>query len=427
MNVLKIEYQNPYQVFLFLHSYGYPVHLFLDSALINEKTGRYSFIAVGMEEEFAVKGDVRAFEKLETFVYRLKGKYAVPELPFGVFGFISYDANVFIEPSVKSEQIDDIGYPEIYFFLPETLFIFDNVEKQAWCVTFSSLPKVNLISKPNGSFSARICGFNMTKDYFVSSVEKIKKYIAAGDTFQVNFSQRIDVDFEGDFLTLYHVLRSINPSPFSFFLDFGDIKAVSCSPERLLLKRGSLVETRPIAGTRPRGSNRKEEEAFQRELLLSEKERAEHIMLVDLERNDLGRVCKFGTVEVDELMVLEKYSHVIHIVSNVKGILKDGVSEIDVIKAMFPGGTITGAPKVRTMEIIAELEPTKRALYTGSVGYIGFNGVMDFNIVIRTLLFRGGRGFLQVGAGIVWDSDPIKEYEETLHKGEALIKALSSF
>ncbi|SMP02537.1 aminodeoxychorismate synthase, subunit I [Desulfurobacterium pacificum] len=427
MKVLRLDYVNPYQVFLFLRSCGYPVHLFLDSAFVNEKTGRFSFIAIGKEEELVLKSDVGAFEKLRAFVSKLREKYIIPELPFGVFGFISYDANVFIEPSVKSGQVDDIGYPDVYFFLPETLFIFDNVEKKAWCITFSKLLEIGLISKPEGTFSAKVSNFNMTKEYFVSAVEKIKGYIAAGDTFQVNFSQRIDVDFEGDFLTLYHVLRSINPSPFSFFLDLGDIKAVSCSPERLVLKKENFVETRPIAGTRPRGRSKEEEEKLQKELLLSEKERAEHIMLVDLERNDLGRVCKYGTVEVDELMVLEKYSHVIHIVSNVKGELKEGVDEVDVIKAMFPGGTITGAPKVRTMEIIAELEPTKRALYTGSVGYIGFNGVMDFNIVIRTLLFNGGRGFLQVGAGIVWDSDPVKEYEETLHKGEALLKALSSF
>jgi anthranilate/para-aminobenzoate synthase component I len=192
----------------------------------------------------------------------------------------------------------------------------------------------------------------------------------------------------------------------------------------LIKREGKLVETRPIAGTRRRGRDRNEDRVLEKELFLSEKERAEHIMLVDLERNDLGRVCKYGTVEVDELMVKEEYSHVMHIVSNVRGILREGVDTIDLIKAVFPGGTITGAPKVRTMEIIAELEPTRRSLYTGSVGYLGFNDTMDLNIVIRTLLFRKEKGFLQVGAGIVWDSNPEKEYEETLHKGRAILTSL---
>jgi anthranilate/para-aminobenzoate synthase component I len=185
-----------------------------------------------------------------------------------------------------------------------------------------------------------------------------------------------------------------------------------------------VIETRPIAGTRRRGRNEAEDELLRQELFLSEKERAEHVMLVDLERNDLGKVCRYGTVEVNELMVPEFYSHVIHIVSNVRGVLREGVHLVDALKALFPGGTITGAPKVRTMEIIAELEPTWRNLYTGSVGYLGFNGVMDFNIVIRTLLLKGYLGALQVGAGIVWDSVADKEYEETLHKGRALLEAL---
>ena len=423
MKAFDLGYQDPYLVFLTLSLKGYPVKMFLDSASVGEKTGRYSFIAVGSAEEISLKSDEKAFEKLERFYTKLKDKFGSEG---GIFGFLSYDLNRFLEPSVKGRQLDDIGYPDLYFFLPETLLVFDNLRKELRCITLSefSLPSLVSLSDLKGDFASKFLGFNMTKEYFISAVEKIKDYIAAGDTFQVNFSQRADVEVGGSFLCLYHRLRSINPSPFSFFFDFGRIKAVSCSPERLVLKRGKVVETRPIAGTRRRGRNRKEDEILEKELILSEKERAEHIMLVDLERNDLGKVCEYGTVEVDELMVREKYSHVIHIVSNVRGVLRENVSEIELLKAVFPGGTITGAPKVRTMEIIAELEPTRRALYTGSVGYIGFNGDLDFNIVIRTLLFNGERGFLQVGAGIVWDSDPLREYQETLHKGRALLKAL---
>ena len=423
LKLKKLPFQDPYRTFLSLKKRGYPVKLFLDSATVNPKTGRYSIIAIGCVEKILTKDDPLLFKKLRDFHRKLSEKYRVEGIPFGIYGFISYDANRFIE-KVKGEQVDDIDFPDLLFFLPETTLIFDNVKRELYAVTFSEVPNLSLDSLSLGDFSAKLKGFNMTKEYFVECVEKIKGYIASGDTFQVNFSQRIDVDFKGDILSLYHRLREINPSPFSFFLDFGRIKAVSCSPERLIKRSGKKLETRPIAGTRRRGKDFWEERRLEKELFLSEKERAEHIMLVDLERNDLGRVCRYGSVEVDELMVKEKYSHVIHIVSNVRGELKDSLDSIDVIKAMFPGGTITGAPKVRTMEIIAELEPTKRSLYTGSVGYIGFNDTMDLNIVIRTLLFREDSGFLQVGAGIVWDSIPEKEFKETLHKGRALLESL---
>ena len=397
--------------------------MFLDSASVNGKTGRYSFLCIGEVERFSVKDvDDDAFYLLEEFFKACRERYS-PEvdIPFGIFGFISYDANRYLE-RVSSPEIDDLNWPDMLFILPETTFIFDNVERRVWRVG----RRVNLREKRGKfSFFSRLLGFNMEKDYFIHAVERIKDYIGEGDTFQVNFSQRIDVEYSGEPFLLYERLRRVNPSPFSFFLDFGGIKAVSCSPERLVKKDGRFVETRPIAGTRRRGRSAEEERRLERELFLSEKERAEHIMLVDLERNDLGRVCEYGTVEVDELMVKESYSHVIHIVSNVKGVLRENLDSTDVLRAVFPGGTITGAPKVRTMEIIAELEPTRRALYTGSVGYIGFNGSMDFNIVIRTFLFRENRGYLQVGAGIVWDSDPELEYRETLSKAEALLVASS--
>jgi anthranilate/para-aminobenzoate synthase component I len=223
---------------------------------------------------------------------------------------------------------------------------------------------------------------------------------------------------------LYEVLRSVNPSPFAAFCDFGDMQLVSSSPERLIRLLNRTADTRPIAGTRRRGTSSAETRALSLELLTNEKERAEHIMLLDLERNDLGKVCAYGTVEVDEIMTIEDYSHVIHIVSNVRGELNEGRDAFDLVKAVFPGGTITGVPKVRCMEIIDELEPVARGPYTGSIGYIANSGDMDMNIIIRTFVIKDGTAYVQVGAGIVADSDPEREYFETLEKAEALKKAL---
>ena len=421
--VSSVPYCDPFKLFLELVERGYPVKLFLDSANPNPVTGRFSFLAVGAAEELVLKDDKSCFEKLKAFYDSLSEDLRVEGLPYGLFGYLSYDANRFIE-KVPSPFLNDLQMPDLHFFLPEILWAFDHLKKKAWLISlekFSFEPKGLL---HEGSYSATFYRYNMDRDYFKRAVEKIKEYIANGDSFQVNFSQRIDVLFEGSAVELYKRLRALNPSPFSFYLDLGEFKAVSCSPERLVKVEGGVIETRPIAGTRRRGRTEAEDELLRQELFLSEKERAEHVMLVDLERNDLGKVCRYGTVEVNELMVPEFYSHVIHIVSNVRGILREGVHLVDALKALFPGGTITGAPKVRTMEIIAELEPTWRNLYTGSVGYLGFNGVMDFNIVIRTLLLKGYLGALQVGAGIVWDSVADKEYEETLHKGRALLEAL---
>ncbi len=265
---------------------------------------------------------------------------------------------------------------------------------------------------------------NFTEEEFRKIVKKAKEYIASGDIFQANLSQRFAITCDIDPLILYKALRGINPSPFAAYLDLGDLQVVSSSPERLLELEGRNVQTRPIAGTRPRGKTPEEDRRLSHELILNEKERAEHIMLVDLERNDLGRVCEYGTVLVDELMVIEEYSHVFHIVSNVKGMISEGMDRFDLLRAAFPGGTITGCPKVRCMEIIDELEPVTRNIYTGSIGYLGFNGDMDLNIVIRTLILTKGIGYLQVGAGIVADSDPAREYCETLYKAEAIFKAL---
>jgi anthranilate/para-aminobenzoate synthase component I len=249
-------------------------------------------------------------------------------------------------------------------------------------------------------------------------------YIRAGDIFQANISQRFTASWRGDPRALYQALRRINPSPFACFFSWNDLAVVSCSPERLVRVQDGCVDTRPIAGTRPRGVNPHEDALNSLELLLSEKERAEHIMLVDLERNDLGRVCEGGSVSVDEFMTLEEYSHVIHIVSNISGRLRRGMDVVDIIRAVFPGGTITGCPKVRCMQIIRELEPVARGLYSGSLGYLGFDGTMDLNIAIRTMIIQGRSLAFHVGAGIVADSIPEREYHETLDKARALMEAV---
>ncbi|WP_457567286.1 anthranilate synthase component I family protein [Desulfurobacterium sp.] len=409
----------PYELFLSLNKKGYPVRLFFDSALVDGKKGRFSFLCIGEREKLVLKnhtGD--GFAVLKQFYERLKAVYS--DDYFGIFGYFSYDAARYIE-NLPARAVDDLQMPDISFFLPETTIVFDNLRREIYAFGGEICFESDYGSVPAGNLRLHFLSSNIEKDGFFEGVEKIKSYIAAGDTFQVNFSQRLKFFFSGSPLVLYHKLRRINPSPFAFYLNMDGFRAVSCSPERLVRKVGSIIETRPIAGTRRRGRDEAEDVFLSNELFLSEKERAEHVMLVDLERNDLGKVAKYGTVVVDELMIKEVYSHVMHIVSNVRAEVDDSVHPVDVVKAMFPGGTITGAPKVRTMEIIEELEPTRRGLYTGSVGYFSFNGDFDFNIVIRTLLLKENMAYLQVGAGIVWDSEPDKEYRETIHKARAFL------
>jgi para-aminobenzoate synthetase component 1 len=265
---------------------------------------------------------------------------------------------------------------------------------------------------------------NFTRDEYLQAVENAIEYIANGDIFQVNLSQRFSVDLAVDPYELYLRLRSISPAPFACYLNFGEVTVASASPERFLHLDGNTVETRPMKGTRPRGQSPAEDDVLGVELLKSEKDRAENIMIVDLERNDLGKVCEYGSVQVSDLCKLEKYATVFQLTSSVTGKLREDKDRIDLLKAAFPGGSITGAPKVRAMEIIDELEPTRRGIYTGSVGYLGFDGCMDLNIVIRTFVIKGGKVYFQVGGGIVSDSDPEAEYQETLDKARALMAAL---
>ncbi|MBI3814040.1 MAG: chorismate-binding protein, partial [Nitrospinae bacterium] len=365
-----------------------------------------------------------------------------------------YDMVRFFE-SLPHEAIDDLNIPDSIFIITDTILIFDNIGQKIKVVSNAHIhdgdterayreaterieeiidklryqktedrrqkTEIRNSELRTSNFELRS---NVSKEVFKESVLKCKQYIKEGDIFQVVLSQRIETDFHSDPFNIYRALRTINPSPYMYFFKLGDIKIVGSSPEVLVRLEDETVEVRPLAGTRPRGVTEEEDRRLARELLNDEKERAEHIMLVDLGRNDVGRVSKKGSVEVNELMVIEKYSHVMHIVSNVRGKIEKGMDCYDVLKATFPAGTVSGAPKIRAMEIIEELEPTRRGIYAGAVGYFSFSGNMDMAITIRTLLIKGKTAYLGIGAGIVADSEPEREFEETMNKGKALIKAI---
>ncbi len=360
----------------------------------------------------------------------------------GAFGMAGYDAGRYIERLPQLTD-DDLGLPDLDFIFPKRLICYDHWRRTAHLLFEDAAPgeleeaegalKRQEVAGPaerprdvGGHTHSRssFTGSNLSREGFEAMVRRAREYILAGDIFQSNLSQRLELGFTGDSLDLYGSLRAVNPSPFGGYLEFGGYQVISSSPERLVELEGRRVQTRPIAGTRRRGVDYDEDDDLRQELNLDPKERAEHIMLVDLERNDMGRVCEYGSVKVNELMVNEAYSHVIHIVSNVQGTLHEHKDSLDLLRAMFPGGTITGCPKVRCMEIIEELEPVRRGPYTGSFGYIGYNGNMDTNIIIRTLVRLGGKVYAQAGAGIVADSDPANEYRETLRKAEAMVRAV---
>ncbi|MBW1824522.1 MAG: aminodeoxychorismate synthase component I, partial [Deltaproteobacteria bacterium] len=364
-------------------------------------------------------------------------------------GYFAYDLKHFVE-KLPSQSKDDTNIPLCYLAFYDTVIIFDHLKGKVW-IASTGLPeeserlkrikakarldefshKLSTIKKSTTSSPPTLpkqgvieLKSNFTKEDYIRAILKAKEYIAAGDIYQVNLSQRFSARIATPPFALYKILRTLNPAPFAAYLNFGGITMISSSPERFLRISGRSVETRPIKGTRPRGEGKVEDERFKNELLKSTKDRAELVMIVDLERNDLGRVCEYGTVRVPEVITLETYATVFHLVSTITGKLKGDKDHIDCIKACFPGGSITGAPKIRSMEIIDELEPTQRKIYTGSIGYLGFNQQTDLNIVIRTMLYCDDTVHFQVGGGIVADSDPTLEYEETLHKGRALMETL---
>lgn len=382
--------------------------------------------------------------------YKAPNVAELPRFYGGAVGYFGYDMVRYLEklPDKKEEELE---LPECYYILSKVVMIFDHVKHRVLVVVNTQpgdepekeyakaveqiadvlkkikAPLIELTIDPltEKNNNAGFCA-NMTCDDFVSMVSNAKEYIKAGDIFQVVLSQRFRFSTDKTPFDIYRSLRVINPAPYLFYLNLGSIKVIGSSPEMLVRVEDNKVQTCPIAGTRPRGKNQNEDRLHEEELLKDEKELAEHVMLVDLGRNDLGRVCEYGSINVSDFMKVEKYSHVMHIVTRVTGSLKDGYNCFDTLKACFPAGTVSGAPKVRAMEIIDELEPTARGIYSGVVGYFGFTGNMDTCITIRTVVVHKDVAYVQAGAGIVADSDPENEYNETLNKARAIFETLNS-
>lgn len=438
----------------------------LESIEGGEKWARYSFLGSGPGTVFRSRADYYEvltageivesgrcddpLERLKTLMQRYH-PVVLPDLPRfcgGAVGYLGYDMVRFVE-MLPDHNPKGIGVYDSCFLFTETLLIFDNRRQKikVVCNVFidadadlqksydNAVAQITklikrlrspLIRTDNPIRFPRRCRLqpNFTAEGFKSSVEKCKEYVRAGDVIQVVLSQRFSGELCADPFDVYRSLRTINPSPYMFFLRFGETLVVGASPEVLVRKEESTVEVRPIAGTRPRGVTAEQDLQLENELLNDPKELAEHVMLVDLGRNDLGRICTAGSIEVSELMLIERYSHVMHIVSNVRGQLEHGRDAFDTFRATFPAGTLSGAPKIRAMEIIEELEPEKREIYGGAVGYFSFSGNMDLAIAIRTLVIHNNTVFLQAGAGIVADSDPQAEYDETLNKARGVMRAI---
>ncbi|HXU42132.1 MAG TPA: anthranilate synthase component I [Burkholderiales bacterium] len=448
---------------------GGPYSYLLESVVGGERFGRYSFIGLSCAERIEARGrkvrrllrDARGadvvlestegdpFEVVRAWLARQNVAPVPAALRFGggLAGYFGYEAVRHIEKkALGGEKPDPLGTPDMLLLVSDELAVVDNVLGKLYLVVYADpqQPDALRVAKERlERLRARLArplpqeavleSFadasepeperSITEAQFLEAVHRCKKYILAGDVMQVQISQRSSRAFSAGPLSLYRSLRGVNPSPYMFYFDFGDHHVVGASPEILVRLSGGTVTLRPIAGTRPRGANPQEDAARAQELLADPKERAEHVMLIDLGRNDVGRVAKAGSVRVTDRMMIERYSHVMHIVSNVEGRAADGLDAVDVLKATFPAGTVTGAPKVRAMQIIDELEPVKRGVYSGAVGYLGFNGDMDVAIGIRTAVVKDGRLHVQAAAGIVADSDPSSEWEETKHKARAILKA----
>lgn len=444
---------------LFIKLYTGERSFILDSSMKESYMSRFSILGIYPFLWFESKGESiyieqnckkeyfsgNPFDKLKELLalYKVDGIEGLP-MPGGLVGYFAYDLCHHTEKLPRNAE-DDLGLPDIAAGLYDTLLIKDHLSGKTFiaAVLFSGLSESETINKVKKmkalieagaqkdrisqnklSESESILESNFTKSDYCAMVAKAKEYIRNGDIYQVNLSQRFMTSISMLPVDLYSRLRSLNPAPFAAFLDCGCVKVLSSSPERFLALRGNYLETRPIKGTYPRSADPNEDLRNKELLQKSEKDRAENLMIVDLMRNDIGKVCKTGSVKATELFKAESYATVHHLVSTVTGELNEGCDAIDCLKATFPGGSITGAPKIRAMEIIDELEPTCRSVYTGSIGYIGFDGNMDLNIAIRTILVKGNNAYYQVGGGIVWDSIPENEYEETLLKGLALNRAL---
>lgn len=439
----------------------------LESVEGSERWARYSFLGTRPQQIFKARGNqveisedgkkknftsnspLNSLEKLlkDCQPVAVQG---VPPFFGGAIGYVAYNAVEQLH-DISSRKQDPIEMPEIFFIFVQTLVAFDNLKhtikiidnvrvdkganlRRAYDQATARIRKVisSLQKQPRG-IEPRELGqgkgnrkfrSNLSREEFQKAVIRAKEYIKAGDIIQVVLCQRLETETATEPFEVYRALRFINPSPYMFYLELEDLRVIGSSPETMVRLTGDAIELRPIAGTRRRGTTLEEERELEADLLADPKERAEHIMLVDLGRNDVGRVAEIGSVEVNELMAIERYSHVIHIVSNVRGKLAADKTPFDLFVSAFPAGTVSGAPKIRAMQIISELEPEKRGLYAGAIGYFGYNGNLDTCIVIRTILMKGKRVFINTGAGIVADSDPAMEHQETLNKARAMLKAV---
>jgi anthranilate synthase component 1 len=448
---------------------GGPCFLF-ESAEKNDESGRFSFIgldpliifkSIGSTIAITENGKTRSFDTKSDPLAELQKVLShfqfvapanVPHFLGGAVGYIGYDVVRFFEPSVPIHSRDDLKLPEMMFMIARTLLIFDHrfrklrlvinayIDKQvsadeAYDRAERDLEKV--IARLNQSVTlspinaervtnSPVAQSNTTRDEFEAMVKQAKEHIVAGDIFQAVLSQRFETKFTARSLDLYRALRFGNPSPYMFYLKFADdFTALGSSPELHVRVRDGIAEIRPIAGTRPRGENPEDDDRLAKELMADPKERAEHVMLIDLGRNDLGRVAEFGSVKVTEQMSIERYSHVMHIVSHVTARLRKEQTAFDAVRSTFPAGTVSGAPKIRAMQIIADLEKSRRGFYSGIVGYFGFDGSFDSCIALRSIVLKGDKAYLQAGAGIVADSDPGREFDETVNKAKAMLEAIA--
>lgn len=477
---LPADLDTPVTVYLKL-SHHNPYGALLESVEVGEKLGRYSFISVSHHLKFECSGNdvaVTSFSKSSSFPFLSRGKHLrvhcanpldelknifshlrpvlLPELPRfcgGAIGMVGYDMVRNFE-TLPTRLDNDLKISDALFLFTDECVVFDHWKHKMILIKWNLIEKKNDsdllkiyrqaenalerlkkqiqnhdIAVPTGKKNVGNTGesgiySNFTKKEFMNCVSKIKDYIKAGDAIQVVMSQRFEMASDVDPLQVYRALRIVNPSPYLYFLRFDHFSIAGSSPEILVRKEGNMAMTRPIAGTRPRGKTALEDDKFEKELLNDPKEKAEHLMLVDLGRNDLGRCCKPGSIKVPEFMTVERYSHVMHLVSSVEGALRSGEDAFSLFKACFPAGTVTGAPKIRAMEIIEELEKVRRGIYAGSVGYFSYSGNMDMAITIRTILLKNRKVYMQAGAGIVADSVPGREEKETRSKAAALFRAV---
>jgi anthranilate synthase component I len=445
---------------LYLKLANQPFSYLLESVQGGERFGRYSFIGLPAETRLTVRGrqvtlthrDSETTHEVDNpldFIKDYQSRFHVAQLPGlprftgGLAGYFGYDTVRYIEPRLAgADKPDVLGTPDILLMLTEQLAVVDNLKGTLTLVVYANPEHADayrlgmqrleqlqhLLRQPAAiPHAPQMMGYEAKSEFgeeaFKAAVEKAKQYIRDGDIMQVVLAQRMAQPFPAAPLSLYRALRSVNPSPYMFYYDMGDHHVVGASPEILVRLEGEAVTVRPIAGTRPRGKTPEQDAELAEELLADPKELAEHLMLIDLGRNDVGRVAQYGSVKLTEKMVIERYSHVMHIVSNVEGKIKPGFDAIDVLKATFPAGTVSGAPKVRAMEIIDEFEPSKRGIYAGAVGYLGFNGDMDVAIALRTAVVKDEVLYVQAGAGIVADSVPENEWIETQNKARAVFRA----